>query len=442
MSNETNKRMNVGEIDFIAIFAIFWRRRKLILFGTLAATLLAVALSFFIPKTYRSEGFYQLGNPENKITTRTTRFYRQDNEKKEIKLNVDEENSQRNNVVGIPITLYKKSAPQFFNPTHLYLFASQKKAFSNQEKEFSFIDSNYIKTNFQNAANINAWIVPVFAFSKGDLRDLVQIPKDISNSVLGLNLSYEADSPQQAYNYVRFFGYYIRDCLLYVSLYDYIKNEYSKVISELSENENDIIDLQFNLQQNTRKMSDIKAILTKYPEAAKIENRQVVSVQEGGFRFLGPVTQLVGIESTLADQRQYFAELEREKEKLIIRREYFSKCNDALNKSSSQGGAIFSQLKSIKSTVFENKDFHKGTVKDVFNNLNIDLQVFDLAFFTNCRFISGPTFPDQHIKPQKRVIVASTCFLSFLFFIFLTLVWHLWQNNKKKIEALIFKEKA
>ena len=97
---------------------------------------------------------------------------------------------------------------------------------------------------------------------------------------------------------------------------------------------------------------------------------------------------------------------------------------------------IFSQLKAIKSDVFINKDFSKGTVKEVINDLSIDLQVFDLAFFTNCRFISGPTFPNQHVKPSKRNIVILSCFLSFFMFIVLTLVRHWWQSNKKRIKSL------
>ena len=413
MTTETKQRPSVDEIDFNAIIALLWKSRMLIIFGTMAVTLLAVALSFFIPKTYRSEGFYQLGNPEKIIGK---------NKDEEAPAPVEE----NKNLIGIPIPLYKKGAPQFFNPNRFYLAASEWKSFKKK-------DLNILKTSFQTAAAIQKWIVPMYAFSKGDMRVLAPLPAGEFNSVIGLELSYEADSPQKAYDFVRFFGDYVRDCLLYVSLYDYVKNEYSKVISELSKNENANIDLQFQLLQNIKKMLDIKAILTKYPEAAKIENRQLVSVQEGGFRFLGPVTQLVGIESALADQRRDLAELEREKEKLVMRREYFSKCNDALNKIGQRGEMIFSQLKAIKSDVFKNKDFNKGTVKEIVNDLSINLQVFDLAFFTNCRFISGPTLATGHIKPRKSVIVIAAFFLSAFFFLFLALFLSWWQSHKQAI---------
>jgi LPS O-antigen subunit length determinant protein (WzzB/FepE family) len=411
MKIDPNQKTNVVQIDSTVIFAILWRRRRLILFGTLATTLLAAALSFLIPKTYLSEGFYQLGNPEKKI----------DDDEKII--------PKKESFIGIPIPLYKKSAPQFFNPNHFYLYAKDEKYFNDKDLE-------KVKASFQIAADINKWIIPIYAFSKGDMRELAQMPQEGSNSVLGLSLSYEADSPKKAYQFVGFFGQYVRDCLLYVSLYDYIKDGYSEVISELNKNENKIFKLQFKLQQNTKKMMDIKSILTKYPEAAKIESRQLVSVQDEGFHYLGPVTQLVGIESTLADQRQELAKFKREKEQWVILRQYFSKCNDALNKLSINGGMLFSQLKSIKSDIFKNKDLGNDTIKETYNVLNIDLQVYDLAFFTNCRFISGPTFPSRYVKPRKSIIVIWACFLSLCFFIVLTLVLHWWQTNQKEIKSL------
>jgi len=160
-----------------------------------------------------------------------------------------------------------------------------------------------------------------------------------------------------------------------------------------------------------------------------------VSVQEGGSRFLPPVTQLVGIESTLADLRQDLAELERDREKLTARSEYFSRCYSELAKIGEHGESLFLLLKSIKEEVFKNKDFSKDTVKEVFNNLSIDLQAFELAFFSNSRFISGPTIPAMHSKPRKSLIVIVSCFSSFFLLVILTFILHWWQGNKKSLTS-------
>jgi Chain length determinant protein len=403
---DSNRKSDVDEIDFNIIFAILWKRRKLIIFGTLVATLLSIGISLLLPRVYRSEGFYQLGNPTKKIA---------ENEKSTTKKTAP---------IGVPVPLYKSSSTQFFNPNRFKLIASQDKSFKEE-------DLKKIAANFRTAEDINKWIRPMYAFAKEDAREFTQLPQDESNSVIGLNLAYEADSPEKASAYVSFFGSYIRDCLLYAVLYNYVTGEYNNTISEMNKNENDITGVQFQLLQNTNKMKDIRAILINYPESAKIENRQLVSVQEGGSRFLSPVTQLVGIESTLADLRRALAELERNKEKFAIRAKYFSRCNSELTKIGESGESLFLLLKSIKAELFKNKDLSKDTVKEVFNNLTIDLQAFEFTFFSNCHFISGPTIPEKYIKPHKSLIVIASCFSSFFLLVILAFILHWLQSNKK-----------
>ncbi len=414
MTIEARGRANTDEIDFGAVFAVLWKRRMLIIFGTLAVTLLAATLSFFLPRTFRSEGFYQLGNPKLTIIKSKDEAEKQAEEEKKL--------------IGVPIPFFKNSSPQFFNPNRLQLLASQ-------EQNFTAKDLEAMRIKFASAERISRWIHPVYAYSREDVREFAQVGKDDVNSVIGLSLSYEAASPQAAQEYVRFFGNYIRDCLLYITLYDYIMDKSLTAKSELNQVENDIINTRFALLQNSKKMADIKSILTRYPESARIENRQLVSVQEGGFRYLAPVTQLVGIESTLADLRRGQSQLERDMEKLILSQEYFSRCQEALKSANELGSTLFALLKSVKVDVFKDKDFSKDTVKEVFNTLSIDLQTYDLVFFTHCRFISGPTVPLRHIRPRKSVILVVAFLLSALFFVFLAIFLSWWQGFRQAVGA-------
>jgi hypothetical protein len=413
-TNSTGE-LYADQIDLSLIFSVLWKRRKLIVFGTLGATLMSIGISFLIPRVYRSEGFYQLGNPTKKLT-------------ENVKLKKDKTASitKKTASIGVSVPLYKSSSTQFFNPNRFQLIAGQDKSFKEE-------DLKKIAADFSKAEDINKWIKPVYAFAKEDAREFSQLPQDESNSVIGLNIAYEADSPENASVYVSYFGKYIRDCLLYSTLYNYVMDGYSISIFEMSKIENDIIDMKFQLLQNTNKIKDIRAILTNYPESAKIENRQLVSVQEGGDRFLAPVTQLVGIESTLSDLRIGLAELERDREKLTTRAEYFSRCYIELAKIGEHGELLFSLLKSMKEEVFKNKDLTKDEIKEVFNNLSIDLQTFDLNFFVNCRFISGPTILNTPVKPKKSVIVIVSYFVSFFVLVIFSFVLHWWQNNKNAI---------
>ena len=329
-------------------------------------------------------------------------------------------------LVGVPIQLYKTVSPLIADPQYFQFIASQNKLFNEETLR-------QVKATFRTATDINQSIKPVYAHAKEDAREFVPISKDEFNLVIGLNLTYEANSPEKANNYVRFLGEYIRNCLLYVTLYNYIRNEHSHSISEMNRYENEIIDFQFQLLQNTNKLKDIRAILTNYPESSKIENRQLVSVQERGERFLAPVTQLVGIESTIPELRQNLSELERDREKFAIRAEYFSRCNSELAITNRGGESLFFLLNSVKNEAFKNKDLSKDTVKEVFNNLSNDLQAFELSFFSNSRFVSGPTIPETHIKPRKSLMVVVSCLVSFLLLVIVPFVLHWLNSNKEKI---------
>lgn len=415
MANTSSTEELPGDqIDMSSLVAVLWKRWKLILFGTLGATILSIVISLFIPRTYLSEGFYQLGDVKKTIT-----------------MNKDDTTSigipfkENTASVGVAVQLYKSIAMQFSNLNHFQLIASQSKLLNEEIVK-------RIRVEFQTAADINKWIKPVYAYAKDDAREFVQMPKDNLNSVIGVSLSYETDSPDKALTHVRFFGEYIRDCVLYASLYNYVSDEYNNSISEMKKIENSVIGVRFQLSQNTNKLKDIQAILTNYPETARIENRQLVSIQEGGARFLSPVTQLVGIESTLADLRRQLENFEREKEKNSIRLEFFSLCNSNIAKIGEIGESFFLMLKATKDEVFKNKDHNKDAVKEVFNSLSIDLQTFELAFFNNCRFTSGPTFPTTNIRPRRSLIVIISCFVSFFLLVILAFILNLVQCKNER----------
>jgi LPS O-antigen subunit length determinant protein (WzzB/FepE family) len=392
MTTETASRTKGNEIDLSAFFAILWRRRKLILIGTAALTLLAAVLSFLLPRVYRSTGYYQLGSAN----------------------------------AGVSIQLYKSSSSMFTNPNRFQKAARGEAAFNQEEKK-------KIAEEFREQESIGSWIAPLYAFSREDQRLLAQISKDEQNAVLGLNLAYEANSPQAAARMVSFFGRFVRDCLMYVTLFNYVSDNAIDSHTSLQKNENALIENRFRFGQQEKKLLDIRAILRNYPDSARIENRQLVSIQDGGARYLSPVTQIVGIESTLADLRREVADLERDREMLLLRAEYFDMGRAEVDKSDEQGEGLFQALKANHAALFAKKNLERDTVREVYNSLNIDLLNFDRTFNRSYRFVSGPTVPDRHIKPSKRMIILLAIVLAGAFFCLLALALDWWNGHKQWI---------
>lgn len=424
VENYPPERVSVNGLDLNSIVAVLWKYRKLIIIGTIGATLIAAGVSLALPRVYRSEGFFQLGNPQKRFSGNP--------EKPSPKLPISgnpEKPSLKLPNIGVAVPVYKRSASQFFNPQRLHLSASLLPSFGAE-------GASMVVNRFRTAEEISHWFKPVYAFAKEDARELGPTSMEEANSVIGLSLTFEAGSPEAAAAFVGLFGYHVRDCLLYLTLYSYVMEEYATAIGEMSQKENRIFSLQFALKQNINKMKDIQAILAKYPSSAEMESRQLVSVQEGGARFLSPVSQLVGIESTLADLRVELAELEWGREKLKLRMEFFLRCLEEIEKTNKRGELALSLLKKTKEDVFKGKDLATDAVKEVFNDLSADIQGFELVFFNQTSFISGPTVPSSHIKPRKSLIVVVSGFAAFVFFVLLAFALHWWRGSRNAIVSV------
>jgi len=407
---------NGDEIMLNSIFAVIWKKKIIITLVTFVATFLAAAICIVIPKSYRSEGFFQLGNPSYKYSdVIITPAKMSENKKQEGRRSI-----------GVTLSNYKSSSSQFLDPNRLYSKAMQEKLFSEE-------DLYHIKNEFKSALDIEKAIKPVYTFAKDDARDISQLPQDESNSVLGLKISQDAHTSEKAMGYVLFLGRYVRDCLLYVTLYNYVVDGYSNSVAATNKIENDISGIKFQLSQNTNKKKDIEAILSHYPEAAQIESRQLVSLQDGGSRFLSPITQLVGIESNIADLRRDLAGLEREGEKCSIRKQFFSQIYERLHTIGDSGEVLYSLLKSKSHEIFSDKDLNIDETKEVLNSFNISLQEFDFIFNKNSRFISGPTLPTEPFKPRIIIIVIGTFFSSLFLMIVVAIIMHWWKCNKQFI---------
>jgi len=405
MSETTSQiRMDTVEkeegIDFVSLLLIIWKSRKLIVFGTLGVTLLAVFISLVIPKKYLSTGFFQLGIGGIPITT-----------------------TKGDNDLLMPS--FKSSSMRVSNPERLINYASHKNNIGSLES---------ISESFRTAADIRKWILPIYAHTREDAREMGNLPLDQKNVVIGVEVRFESDRYLRAHDVVGFLGEYLKDCLIYDHLFNYIQNGFNGAELELNRIENKLIGCHFSISQFTTKAIDIQSILAKYPDSARIEDRQLVSVQDGGHHYLPPAMQLVGIESTLADLRRELAEYERTKEKLTITRAFFSKCMDAMEKMDKSGEVLLSRLPIIKSDLIKDLDLSKDTTKEEINNISIAIQRF-VNLYTHYRFISGPSVPNTPIKPNKRVIVTGAFFASFFLLIIMTVFLEWWRNNKENIRS-------
>jgi hypothetical protein len=115
----------------------------------------------------------------------------------------------------------------------------------------------------------------------------------------------------------------------------------------------DIVKAEAEIALYTRRVQDMKAILARYPDAARMDARQVVSVNaaEGGERYLSPLAQLVGAESAISQKREEISRLERRIHQRTVLAQYFQKA-EALVDASPDTAALIDGLRALVEPAF------------------------------------------------------------------------------------------
>jgi len=158
-----------------------------------------------------------------------------------------------------------------------------------------------------------------------------------------------------------------------------------------------------------------------------------VSVGEGGYNYLSPATQLVGVESQVADLMERSARENRNKEISQVNYNFFNDARKFFGKDEN-GDLVYNNLVELQNQFFKNLDLNKDTHREVYNTLLNDMEIVRFTFYESYRFVSEPNLPMKPVKPKKALIVIIATILSFFVFMFLAFIIEWWKNNRSFIK--------
>lgn len=210
------------------------------------------------------------------------------------------------------------------------------------------------------AASPSFWekvAAPVLPFSRRDQKEFGDIKDASATNLLGLELTADARTESVAQDMVNLLaGYYInavvRERMRAWTLA-------GKVDAQSQEKgvRADILRAELDIELFGRRADDMKAILARYPDAARMDSRQVVSVNpaEGGERYLSPIAQLVGAESAISQRREMIRRWQRElQQKTFLARFYVDA--DALLDREVDVTRLLAELRALAASTFGHKD--------------------------------------------------------------------------------------
>lgn len=175
---------------------------------------------------------------------------------------------------------------------------------------------------------------PVLPFSRRDQREFGDIKDAPGTTMLGLELTASARTAAVAQEMVELLaGYFInavvRERVRAWTLAGKVDAQSQEKIVRA-----DILKAELDIELYSRRIDDMKVMLARYPDASRMDSRQIVSVNpnEGGERYLSPLAQIVGAESAITQRREFMRRWQRELKQKSILADFYVKAESTVNR--------------------------------------------------------------------------------------------------------------
>ncbi len=449
MTNQNNSGkeypINDYQSDLVGVLRALFKRKWLIVSGIIVFTLLSLVLSIILPKVYRSEGFFQFSDPTTESMERAnTLFSTASGLLESSRLLVFSQLKDLGMLDVLKELEVEADEPQSFFIISIQDFKKYSPSFSNFQEFLRFVKKNnyldqrqfeYLKAHIKNSSQFSNLTQAIYALSRDDLKDVGQSLQQEKNYIVGVELEMEADQRKTAQRFLTAFGEFIRFRIFYEKLYEYITSHLNEFKVLTGRYDNYILSNNIMLQQLLKKKDKLLALYKKYPGFSNIENRQVIELGSTGERYLSLVAQIIGVESRILDLEQLKKCFEIEKKKSELYCEFLNELKKRLDKHHSSGEQVFNEIEIAEENFFKKKNPDAPETLAIRNSIAIELSRFNMLFYKNLRFISGPSLPETPEWPKKAIFIIFGFFIGSLIFISTALILEFWSKHKQLIQS-------
>jgi hypothetical protein len=162
---------------------------------------------------------------------------------------------------------------------------------------------------------------PVLPFTRRDQREYGDIKDAAGTLLIGINMMTDARNEQLAEEMIDVLSGYLINAVMRERIRAWALAGLTDSAGSAKVLQADVLRAELDIQLSERRVLDMKSILVRFPDAARMDARQVVNVNpsEGGERFLSPLAQLVGFESTISQRREQIQRWQRDlKQKQLL----------------------------------------------------------------------------------------------------------------------------
>ncbi len=262
----------------------------------------------------------------------------------------------------------------------------------------------------------DSWIAPVPRYAKKEVREPPMLRDAESTSdLVAYEINSSASDPQVAHDKVAFLVDYVADAALKIQIDNFVTDQLAanKLLLTSATLERD--SEAYNLLLLENRLDDLKRLARTYPTNPTASDRQILSIEKNGERYMPVPMQMIAVERERFDIGEKLAKTQRRVDALPVEQAMLT-THEKLSRSINSGRQLAQVL-----------------VKDLEERLLVakkDYEVIALLgykekylkaiteSFTASRLIVAPTYPVfPRFAPAKIVILAG------LFGLLLSLVW-------------------
>jgi hypothetical protein len=199
-----------------------------------------------------------------------------------------------------------------------------------------------------------------------------------SNALVGIDMTTDAQTGPVAGEMLAVMSEYFKNALIRERIRAWILRHGGEAPAMKSALQAEIIDSQAKIDTMGRRIQDFKAILARYPDAGKIDARQVVTITEGSDRFLSPLVQLIAAETSITQLRETIARKERQVRQLEFQQKYFEKAAEALD-ATPLVTSLVPELAALATRKFDGVDDKVEWAREVVFRIQADVDGFATA---------------------------------------------------------------
>lgn len=257
-------------------------------------------------------------------------------------------------------------------------------------------------------------VLPSYALSKADTKDLAGISKDLdaaSTTILNLTLTASGSSKEQSIDNVRAGAKFLRSGGAYLQIRSMLNGYESQTVSTVADLQQKITSTQIEMGYQQERAKSLEELHKRFPGGANISG-QVVDPKDSGAKYLPLTTQIVAVNNDINNSKESLARLQKRLEQISLIKEFIEQAIPLQDQTF--GLALDDQLLAIEGSLRSKLAKGDANGQELLDQLHSQLLAIQVRFTKGLEANTAPIASKKGMIKSTAGGLAAALFLMLL----------------------------